>query len=35
VKSSLFLDVTERKFVVSYWRFGTTCRSNLQGWSGP
>ena len=29
--SSLFRDVTQRKFAVSYRRFGTLCRSHLQG----
>jgi hypothetical protein len=31
MRSSLFYDVTQRKLVVSYRRFGTTHRSNLQG----
>ena len=31
LKSSLFGDVTQRTFVVSYRRFGTTYRSHLQG----
>jgi hypothetical protein len=32
---SLFWDVTLRKLVVSYWRFGTAYRFHLQGPSSP
>jgi len=32
--SSLFWDVTQRSLVVGYQRFGTNCRSYLQGLSG-
>jgi len=31
MRSSLFWDVTQRRLVVSYQRFGTTYRSHLQG----
>ena len=31
-RSSLFWKVTQRLLVVSYWRFGTTCRSHPQVW---
>jgi hypothetical protein len=35
MRSSLFLDFTRRRFVVSYRRFGTICLSHLQGSSIP
>ena len=31
MRSSLFRDVTQRRLVVSYQRFGTTYQSHLQG----
>lgn len=34
VSSLLFWDVTRCWFIVSYWHFGTTCQSHLQGFSG-
>jgi hypothetical protein len=33
--SSLFCDVTQRRLVVVYWRFGITFRSYLQGSDSP
>ena len=35
MRSSLFWDVTQRRLVVSYRRFGATCRPHLQGSSSP
>jgi len=35
MKFSLFWDVTQRRLVVYYRRFGTTYRSNLQVPSNP
>jgi hypothetical protein len=35
MRSALFWDITQRWVVVVYWRFGTTCRSHLQGSRGP
>ena len=33
--SALLCDFTQRRMVVSYWRFGTTYRSHLRGLSNP
>jgi hypothetical protein len=35
VRFSLFSDVTQHQFVVSYRHFGTICRSHFQGSSRP
>ena len=35
LKSSLFWDCTQRRLVVCYRRFGTTCPYHLQGSSSP
>jgi hypothetical protein len=35
VRSALFWDITQRRVVILYRRFGTTFRSHLQGWRSP
>jgi hypothetical protein len=35
MRSALFRDLTRRRLVILYRRFGTTCRSKLQGSSSP
>ena len=35
LRTALFCDVTQRRLVVYYRRFGTTCRSHLQGSGSP
>jgi len=35
LKSSLFWVIEGRRLVVSYWRYGTTCRFHIQASSCP
>ena len=34
-RSALFWDITQRRVVILYWRFGTTYRSHLEGSRSP